>query len=389
MKVPSEKSLSTANIRLVLCLFLSSLGNALTIPFFAVYLQREFGTRSASIALALPALGALSAYPFVPRIKSRLPVQRQVTLGAMLAAVSFVVMAIFYQDRVVFGASLYGYGIVNGVVQASLNPLLKGVVDRGQLTKIYSLRYLGMYVAILIGGFLGSWASTKRPGIFVWLLVFNAVTFVVLGLEASTFSLKSDPRSLAASSSILPKNSKEARLLLYQLFAVMGGFGLGETTLPMWVSDQGGAHVQEFLTTWILVGTASAIILQFFIGRILAQSSHISSLKYVSYTWLAGGVVGLTFPVLSKAASSLVIVALISVLLSFGSTIYDAHYFPLLMESTEGRELELSSAASLTWSSGLFIAPLVGGLMLSLSGEAIFAVLVCASLLMLAALPSD
>ncbi|WP_405621854.1 MFS transporter [Streptomyces sp. NBC_01511] len=352
---------------------LSAFGLGFTVPYLYVYVAqvRDLGAGTAGVVLAVFAMAALVALPFVGRVIDRRGPLRVVVGGAVLASVGALAMGVAADvPTAVLAAALLGGG--TAVMQPALATMIVWCSTPSTRTRAFATQFFLQNLGLGIGGLIGGQiVDVGRPGSFTLLFVIEAAMFLVLAAVAGTVRM---PRTSAAST-VLPKGAARGgglRVLLGHramvwlcalgfvlFFACYGQF---ESGLAAYGTEAAGIDPST-LGIALAANTAVIVVAQFVVLRLVERRRRSRVIAAVGLIWALAWVIA-GYAGLGHGSQTMATAAFISTyaLFGLGESMLSPTVAPLVADlAPEEMVGQYNAAFALVKQLALALGPAVGG----------------------------
>ncbi|HZT46072.1 MAG TPA: MFS transporter [Gaiellaceae bacterium] len=288
----------------------NAVGSGLVLPFLLIYLHDTRGIPLASAGLVVGAFGLLSmaATPFAGSLVDRFGARLLLAASLVVLAAGFALLPFAHSARAaVLAVGLAGLG--NGGFWPSQSTLAMTLTPRERRHEASALTRASYNLGLGIGSALGGLLLASGGGArFTLLFLADAATFVVFA--AVVLSLRV-PRSDAAARGAgggyrrVLADRPFVGLLLVNLLAVVAGYAVFESVLPVFARDQAGLSPRTIGLVF-LANMLAVAVLQLPLAKALAGRRRLGAVALTGGLWLAAfALVPLATPAAFVAAAIL------------------------------------------------------------------------------------
>lgn len=348
---------------------LSAVGTGLTLPFLLVYLHRVhgFSLGLAGVAVAMGAVASLAGNPLGGWLADRIGPRATLCLGLAAAGAGAAGLAGMSTPWHGFAASgLTGFGVA--VAWPAQDALLARLVDEDKRPAAYGLRHATLNLGLGSGSVLAALLlDPDVPASFATLYWLDAATFLLaipVILSVAVPPPAPTPPSRAATGYLAVAHDRTfVRLWVLIAILITVGYGQFSSAFPAFATGPGGLDPRA-LSLAFAANTVTVVLAQLVALKLIAGWRRTRALMVVCGMWATTWLIVLVAGPLGGASAALLF-ALAAVVFGLGETLL-APTVPALVNDLAPEHLRgrYNGAATLAYTTGFVMGPLLAGFML-------------------------
>ena len=358
-------------------LVVNAFGNGIAGPFVLVYLHEVRGIpiALAGIASAISAATGLVSALGAAAVADRIGMRATLLCGLAVSTVAFLLYPLVHAAwQAWLLALLTGFGF--GAWFSMQSTLLAAIVPSERRHAAFAHQRVAANVGLGLGGLAGGFVTaTSTASSFTLLFLLNAATFVAYGFFVLRVKSPASPPAGAprVRYADLARDRVLMRVAAVNFVTVAAAVALLNGMLPLFARDV--ARVSEaWIGVFFLVNSLLIIVAQLPVAKALEGIRRMRSLAAMNAMFAVSLLVWEAAAAFSGAAAALVILAGMT-LYSLAECMHAATQGPLVSDLVPPDRLARGMAANaFSWQLGFVAGPGLGGLVLGVSGLALWPV---------------